>query len=228
MRPLLVNIWGIVAPQGTHVITATLTILPVGIVTIVVVIVATVTRTVIIMVETEIGAIVEVPLLLVAVDIPLTIGAAGATLVAHRLEEAALHLVPEGAVVAQETTTLQLLQQALLLLQLLPLNMRGGKDLTPSTLADSTMSCLSLDWLRCIICGMWFPCLLRSIYLFLVLLSCLLFLIFSPFILSDRFFICPVAVAVDGVVIVMGLQDVQVKREKKVFYNQIIMKNKGE
>jgi hypothetical protein len=107
MRPLPVNTWGIVVLHEIHVITATLTTLPVGNVTLAVVIVATVTRTGIIMAETEIGVIVEAPLLPVAVDTLLTIGVAGATLVAP-FEEVALHLV--AVVVAQETTTRRLPQ----------------------------------------------------------------------------------------------------------------------
>jgi len=108
MRPLPVNTWAIVVPPGIHVITATLTTLLVGIVTIAVVIVATVTETGIIMAETEIGVIVEAPLLLVAVDTPQTIGVARATLAAQSLEGVALPLVAE--VVAQESTTRQLPQ----------------------------------------------------------------------------------------------------------------------
>lgn len=127
MRPPLVNTWGIVAPPGIHVITATLTTLLVGIVTIVV-IVATVTRIATLMAETEIGVIVEVPLLLVAVDTLLNIGVAGATPVAHLPEEVVLHLVAEGVEVARETTIHQPPQQALLQLQLLLENTRDGKE----------------------------------------------------------------------------------------------------
>jgi hypothetical protein len=127
MRPPLVNTWGIVAPRGIHVITATLTTLLVGIVTIVV-IAATVTRIATIMAETAIGVIAEVLLLLVAVDTLLIIGVAGATPVAHPLEEVVLHLVAERVEVAQETTIHQPPQQALLQLQLLLGNTRGGKE----------------------------------------------------------------------------------------------------
>lgn len=176
MRPPLVNTWGIVAPLGIHVIIVTLTIPPVGIVTIVAVIVATVTRTATIMAETVIGAIVAAPLLLVVVDILLTIGAAGVTPVARPLEEAALHLVVEGVVAAQETM-IHRPPHPLLQLQLLLLITRGGENfLTPFQSGRlETSSCLGLDWLRCTICGMWFSCLSRFIYLFLVLVLSSLF-----------------------------------------------------
>ena len=109
MPRLLVNTWDIVAPLEIHVIIVTLTTLLVEIVTVVVAIVATVTGTATHMEGTEIGAIVEAPLLRVAVDTPLTIDVAGVTPAAHPLEEVALHLVAEGVVVvvvvAQETTT---------------------------------------------------------------------------------------------------------------------------
>jgi hypothetical protein len=192
MRRPLVNTWDIVAPLGIHVIIATLTTLLVGIVTIVVVIVvtvATVTGTATLMEEIEIGAIVEAPLLRVAVDTPLTIGVAGATPVAHPLEEAALHLVAEVVVVvvvvvvvAQESTT-RPPQQALLQLQHLLLNTRGGEDLTPSALADSS-HCRASAWIgsSALSCGMWFLCLSRSIYYSLVLFSFLSFSFSSYFI----------------------------------------------
>jgi len=70
-----------------------------------------------------------------------------------------------------------------------------------------------------------------SFYLFfLVLFSCSLFFSLFASLLSDRFFICPVAevaVVVDLAVVVMGLQDVQSQNvsKKKSFHNQIIMKN---
>lgn len=137
MRRPLVNTWGIVAPPGIHVIIETLTTLLVGIVTVVVAIVATVTGIAILMEGIEIGATVEALLLRVAADTPLTIGVAGATPAAQSLEEAALHLVAEVVVVAQETTT-HPPQQALLQLQHLPLITRGGEDLTSSALADSS------------------------------------------------------------------------------------------
>ena len=151
MRRPLANTWVIVAPPEIHVIIATPTTLLVGIVTIVVATVETVTGIATIMEETEIGAIVEAPLLRVAVDTPLTIGVAGATPAAHPLEEAALHLVAEVeevVVVAQETT-IRPPQQALLQLQhLLLLNTRGGEDLTPSALADSSHCCASVWMLK--------------------------------------------------------------------------------
>jgi hypothetical protein len=219
MRRLLVNTWDIVAPLGIHVIIATLTTLLVGIVTIVV---ATVTGTATIMEETEIGAIVEAPLR-EAVDTPLTIGVAGATPAAHPLEEAALHLVVEGVavvvVVAQETTT-HPPEEALLQLQHLLLNIHGGEDLTPSALADSS-HCRASAWIGSspLSCGMWYLCLSRSIYCFLVL-----FFLLGPWlsflILSDCFFICPVAEV--AVVVVMGLQDVQSQNmfwRKKFLYS---------
>ena len=167
MRRPLVNTWDTVAPPGIHVIIATLTTLLVGIVIIAAAIVATATGTATIMEETEIGAIVEAPLLRVAVDTPLTIGVAGATPAAHLLEEAALHLVAEEVAVAvvQETTT-RPPQQALLQLQHLLLNTRGGKDFTPSALAGH---CRASAWIgsSALSCGMWFLCLSRSIYFFL-------------------------------------------------------------
>jgi len=162
MRRPLVNTWGIVALPGIHVIIATPTILLVGIVTIVVVIV-TVTGTATIMEGIETGAIVEAPLLRVVVDTHLTIGVVGATPAAHPLEVAAQHLV--AVVVAQETTT-RLPQQALLQLKHLLLSTRGGKDLTPSALADSSRASA---WIgsSALSCGMWFLCLSHSIYFFL-------------------------------------------------------------
>ena len=169
-------------------ITATLTMFLVGIVNIVAAIVATATETATIMEETEIGVIVEAPLLRVVVDTPLSIGVAGATPVALPLEEVALQLEEEGVVVAQETTT-RPPQQALLQLQHLLLNTRGGKGLTSSALADSS-HCRASAWIGSSApsCGMWFLCLSCSIYF-----SCPLFLLgpclsFSLLILSNRFF----------------------------------------
>lgn len=231
MRRPRVNTWDIVAPTEIHVIIATLTILLVGIVSIVAVIVATVTGTATIMEETEIGAIVEAPLLRVVVDTPLTIGVAGATPAAHPLEEAALQLEAEGVVVvAAQGTTTRPPQQALLQLQHLLLNTRGGKGLTPSALADSS-HCRVSAWIgsSSLSCGMWFLCLSRSIYFFLSSFSSSWSLSFSLLILSDRLFICPVAEVT--VVVVMGLQDVQSQimcRRKKSFYIPIIMKNNGD
>lgn len=133
MHPLRANTWGTAALLGIHVITATRTILLVGIVTMVVAVTAAIaTKTVTPMAETEIGVIVEALLLLVVVDTPLTIGVVGATPAAHPLEEVALHLVVGVVVVAQETMTRQPLQEVLLLLQHLLLNTRGGEEfLTP-------------------------------------------------------------------------------------------------
>ena len=214
------NTWDIVAPPEIHVIIATLTTLLVGIVIIVVAIEATVTGTVTLMEGTEIGAIVEAPLLRVAVDTPLTIGVAEATPAAQALEEAALHLVVGVVVVvvAQETTTPPP-QQALLQLQHLLLNTRGGEVLTPSVLADLS-HCRASAWIgsSALSCGMWFLCLSHSIYFLLFLLGPCLSL--SLLILSDRFFICPVAEV--AVVVVMGLQDVQSQnmcRRKKFLYS---------
>jgi len=170
MRRPPVNTWGIAAPPEIHVTIATLTTLLVGIVIIVVAIVATVTGTATIMEEIEIGAIVEAPLLRVADDTPLTIGVAGATPAAHPHEVAAQHLVPAGvvvaAVVAQETTT-RPPQQAMLQLKHLLLSTRGGKDLTPSALADSS-HCRASAWIgsSSLSCCIWFPCWSRSIYFF--------------------------------------------------------------
>jgi hypothetical protein len=175
MRPPLVNTWDIVAPPEIHVTIVTLTIPPEGIVTIVAVIVATVTRTATIMAETVIGAIVAALLLLVVVDIPLTIGVAGVTPVAHPLEEAALHLVAEGG---QETMIHQPLHP-LLQLQLLLLITRGGEIFqTPSSLTGSKHCRVGLDWLRCTVCGMWFFVFVS----FYLLISC-------PFFLSLFFFL---------------------------------------
>ena len=140
MRRPLVNTWGIAALPVIHVIIATLTTPLVGIVTVVVAIVATVTGTATLMEETEIGATVEAPLLRVVVDTLLIIGVAEATPAAHPLEEAALHLVVEAAVVVvTQEITMHPPQQALLQLQhLLLINTCGGEDLTPSALADSS------------------------------------------------------------------------------------------
>lgn len=125
MHLLLVNTWGTVAPLAIHVIIVTRTTLLVGIVIMVVVVtVAIVTRTAIRMAETETGAIVEAPLLLVVAVTPLIIGVAGVTPVAHPLEAAALH--PVVVVVAPEITTHQPPQQVLLQLQHPLLIMRGG------------------------------------------------------------------------------------------------------
>ena len=189
MRRLPVNIWDIVAPLGTHVIIATLTTLLVGIVTIVV---ATVTGTATIMEETETGAIVEAPLPRAAVDTPLTIGVAGATPAAHPLEEAALHLVAEVVVVvvvAQETTT-HPPQEALLQLQHLLLNIHGGEDLTPSTLADSSQ-CRASAWIgsNALSCGMWYLCLSRSIYCLLVLFFFLVLVFLFSFYLTVSLYV---------------------------------------
>ena len=164
MRRPPANTWGIVAPPAIRVTIATLTTLHVGTVNIVVAIVATVIGTATIMEEIETGAIVEAPLR-VAVDTPLTIGVAGATLAAHPLEEAAQHLV--AVVVAQESTT-HPPQQALLQLKHLLLSTRGGKDLTPSALADSS-HCRASVWIgsSAVSCGMWFLCLSHPIYFFL-------------------------------------------------------------
>ena len=128
MRRPLVNTWDIAVALEIHVIIGTLTTLLAGIVTIVVAIVATVTGTATPTEGTAIGAIVEAPLLRVAVDTPLIIGVAGATPVAHPLEEAALHLVAEVVVVVAQETTTRPLQQALLQLQHLLLSTRGGED----------------------------------------------------------------------------------------------------
>jgi len=126
MHQLRASTWGIVALLVIHVTTAIRTPLLVGTATIMVavVIAVTATKTATTMAETEIGVIVEAHLLLVEVDTPLTIDVAEATPAAHRLEEAALHLV---VVVAQETTIRQLLQEGLLPLQHLPLNTHGGE-----------------------------------------------------------------------------------------------------
>jgi len=158
MRRPPVNTWGIVALE-IHVTIATS--LLVGIVNIVV---ATVIGTATIMEEIEIGAIVGAPLR-VAVDTPQTIGVAGATLAAHHHEEAAHHLV--AVAVAQETTR-RPPQRALLQLKHLPLSTRGGKDLTPSALADSSR-CHASVWIgsSSLSCGMRFLCLSCSIYFFL-------------------------------------------------------------
>ena len=217
MRRPPVNTWDIVAPPEIHVIIATLTTLLVGIVTIVVATEATVTGTATIMEETEIGAIVEAPLLRVAVDTPLTIGVAGATPAAHPLEVAAQHLVAVVvAVVAQEIMTP--LPQQLQLKHLL-LSIRDGRGFTQATLVDSS-HCRASAWIGSSIlsCGMWFLCLACSIFLFLT--SFFLLGPLSLLILSDRFFICPVAEV--AVVVVMGLQDVQSQnmcRRKKFLYS---------
>lgn len=220
MRRPPVNTWGIVAPLEIHVIIATLTILLVGIVTIVVAIVVTVIGTATIMEETEIGAIVEAPLLRVVVDTHLIIGVVGATPVAHPLEVVALHLVVEVAVAVARETTTRPPQQALLQLKRRLLSTRGGKDLTLSTLADSS-HCRASAWIDSsdyfVACG-FCVCLDLSIF------SCPSFLFLGPclslllLILSDRFFICPVAEV--AVVVVKGLQDVQSQnmcRRKKSF-----------
>lgn len=225
MRRPRVNTWVIVAPPVIHVIIVTLTTLLAGIVTIVVATVATATGTATLMEETEIGATVEAPLLRVAVDTPLTTGVAGATPAAQHLEEAALHLVAEVVVVAQETMT-RPTQQALLQLQHLLLITRGGKDLTPFALVDSS-HCRASAWIdsSALSCGMWFLCLSRSIYFFLVFLVLVFFFFFS-FYLTVSLYVAEVAV-----VVVMGLQDVQSQnmcRRKKSFYIQIIMKNNGD
>ena len=151
MRRPPVNTWDIVAPPEIHVIIATLTTLLVGIVTIVVATEATVTGTATIMGETEIGVIVEAPLLRVAVDTPLTIGVAGATPAAHPLEVAAQHLVAV-AVVAQEIMTP--LPQQLQLKHLL-LSIRDGRGFTQATLVDSS-HCRASAWIGSSIlsCGM--------------------------------------------------------------------------
>lgn len=161
MHPLRANTWGTAALLGIHVITATRTILLVGIVTLVVVVTAAIaTKTVTPMAETEIGVIVEALLLLVVVDTPLTIGVAGATPAAHPLEEVALHLVVGVVVVAQETMTHQPLQQVLLLLQHLLLNTRGGENfLTPPIRTGGMWSlfvCFSLSALFIFSCSILF------------------------------------------------------------------------
>jgi hypothetical protein len=227
MRRPPVNTWGIVVPPEIHVIIVTLTTLLVGIVTIVVAIVATVTGTATIMEETEIGATVEAPLLRVVADTRLTIGVVGATLAAHPLEVAAQHLVAEGVVVpvvAQETTT-RPPQQALLQLKHLLLSTRGGKDLTPSALADFSR-CRALAWIGSSVlsCGMWFLCLSCSIFLFFVLFFLVLFcfsfyLTISLYVLSLRWpwslsWACKMCKA-------------KICVEEKSFYIQIIMKNNG-
>lgn len=189
MRRPPVNTWGIVAPPGIHVIIATLTTLLVGIVTIVAAIVATVTGTATIMEEIVTGAIVEAPLLRVAVDTPLTIGAAGATLAAHLLEVAAQHLVAEGVVVVAQETTTRPPQQALLQLKHLLLSTRGGKDLAPFALADSSHGRASAALSR----GMWFLCLSCSIYFFLFpffLVLVLLFLFCFSYYLTFLYMSC--------------------------------------
>jgi hypothetical protein len=146
MRRPPVNTWGIVAPPEIHGIIVILTILLVGIVATAVVIVATVIGTATIMEGIEIGAIVEAPLLRVVVDTHLIIGVVGVTPAAHPLEVVAQHLVVEAAVaVAQEITT-HPPQQALLQLKRRLLSTRGGKDLTLSTLADSS-HCRASAWI---------------------------------------------------------------------------------
>ena len=187
MRRPPVNTWGIVAPLEIHVIIVTLTTLLVGIVIIVVAIVATVTETATIMEEIEIGAIVEAPLLRVAVDTLLTIGVAGATLAAHLLEVAAPQLVEEAVVavvVAQETTT-HPPQQASLQLKHLLLSTRGGKDLTPFALADFVVPQLGLSALSCD----RFLCLSRFIYFSLSAFFLILFFFHFSFYLTASLYV---------------------------------------
>ena len=228
MRRPLVNTWGIVAPQEIHVIIATLTTLLAGIVT-VVVIVVTVIGTATIMEETEIGAIAEAPLLHVAVDTPLTIGVAEATPAAHLLEEAALHLVAEGVVVVAQETTTRLPEEALLLLQHLMLNTRGGEDLTPSSLANSSQVVVpqlglapvnypvACGFCVCLVlfifsCSLFFSWSLSFSFSFYLTVSLYVLSLRWPWSLSWACKMCKAKICV----------------EEKSFYIQIIMKNNGD